>query len=355
MRRVLGSLLCLAIAQAFASGQVTVHAVGDVMPGSVYPSLKAGATAVPARLFEAIQSALTGSDLLFANFEGAATSNPGDTKPCTSRPGTCYRFLIPPEAGPVFDAAGFHVLNIAGNHTMDAGPQSVERTVRLLEANSKVCVAGVPARPTCSLTSASGIRIHLTGFAPHTGALRADRQTVEETVRGLKKPGEIVVVSFHIGAEGAAAQHVTRDIEYFLGDNRGNVYDLAHAAIDAGADLVLGHGPHVLRALENYRGRLIVYSMGNFSTFGTVSAAPPMRYGAVFQIRLDDDGSFRSCRIVSTEQNKASAEYQAGITPTPDPDRNAFRLVRSFTAQDFPGTPLRFSEPDLVEAAEAND
>jgi len=62
--------------------------------------------------------------------------------------------------------------------------------------------------------------------------------------------GKVVVVSFHIGAEGASAQHVTRKDEVFLHDNRGNVYALAHAAIDAGADLVLGHGPHVLRALE---------------------------------------------------------------------------------------------------------
>ena len=82
---------------------------------------------------------------------------------------------------------------------------------------------------------------------------------------------DIVIVSFHGGAEGNGAEMLPFAREIFAGEDRGNVVEFAHAMVDAGADLVLGHGPHVVRPMELYRDRLIAYSLGNFATYYGIS------------------------------------------------------------------------------------
>src|SRR5260370_237151 len=201
------------------------------------------------------------------------------------------------------------------------------------------------------VTTKSGATIAVLGFSPHDGSMKAVRANVVETVKTAKKSSQIVMVSFHIGAEGLSAQHVTKKEEWFLGDSRGNVYDLAHAAIDAGADLVVGHGPHCLRAMELYKGRLIVYSMGNFATNGSFSLDGNLKYGALCQITLADDGTLKRCRIVSTVQNRTAAPPHI-ITPAVDPDGNAYQLIRQLTRDDFLGGGVRFVGTDEVEPAD---
>ena len=325
------------------AAEIVIHTVGDVMPGAGSPS------AVPLDLFDLIPQ-LQGADLLFANFEGTVSDDPSLARPCKGRPGTCFRFVMPTDAVRLLARTGFDVVNIGNNHAGDAGPGSIPRTIQAIEANSRVCVTGVQERQTCLVTSKAGVRIAVTGFSPHEGSTQAARASVVETVRAAKKAAQIVVVSFHIGAEGLSAQHVTRREEWFLGDSRGNVYDLAHAAIDAGADVVVGHGPHCLRALELYKGRLIVYSMGNFATNGSFSLDGNLRYGALFQIRLSEDGALKRCRIVSTVQSRIAMPPRI-ITPAIDPDGHAYQLIRQLTLEDFPGGHLRFVGADEVEPA----
>jgi len=291
---------------------------------------------------------MRGADLLFGNFEGTISDDATLAKQCKGRPGTCFRFVMPTGAVRLLDLAGFGVVNIGNNHAGDAGPGSIPRTIQAIEANSRVCVTGVEERRTCIYTTASGVRIAVAGFSPHEGSSHAERQNVTETVRAARAQAQIVVVSFHIGAEGLTAQHVTKREEWFLGDSRGNVYDLAHAAIDAGADVVLGHGPHCLRALELYKGRLIAYSMGNFATNGSFSLDGHLKYGALLQIRLADDGSLRRCNIVSTVQTRVSAPPHI-ITTAVDPEAHAFQLIRQLTLDDFRGGGLNFVGTDEVE------
>lgn len=128
-------------------------------------------------------------------------------------------------------------------------------------------------------------------------------------IRSAKAHSDVVIVSFHGGAEGENALHVTGMKEMFAGENRGNVREFAHQAVEAGADLVIGHGPHVLRAMEVYRKKLIAYSLGNFLTYGMFNLKGPNGTGAILQVRIDSEtGGFLSGRIVPTS-------LQQGGTP----------------------------------------
>lgn len=112
------------------------------------------------------------------------------------------------------------------------------------------------------------MHVAVVGFAPHPGAQDVrDIPAAQELVRRAARLAELVVVTMHAGAEGTAAAHVRRGAEIYEGENRGDVVAFSHAVVDAGADLVIGHGPHVLRGMEWYRGRLIAYSLGNFAAY----------------------------------------------------------------------------------------
>ena len=103
-----------------------------------------------------------------------------------------------------------------------------------------------------------------------------------------------MVVAVHAGAEGTAAQHVTGHTEHYVGENRGNPEVFAHMAVDDGADLVLGSGPHVLRAMQIYHGRLIAYSLGNFAGYHNFTLEGVLGISAILHVTLAADGRFRS-------------------------------------------------------------
>ena len=112
-----------------------------------------------------------------------------------------------------------------------------------------------------------GVGVALVGCAPYRWAQSLlDVRGTARLVRSAAKRADVVVVYMHAGAEGAAADHVSGGSETYLGEPRGNPAAFAHAMIDAGADLGLASGPHVLRGMEWYRGRLVAYSLGNLAT-----------------------------------------------------------------------------------------
>src|SRR5205823_5735022 len=152
---------------------------------------------------------------------------------------------------------------------------------------------------------------------------------------------DLVVVTMHAGAEGADQAHVRPGTEFFLGENRGNAVAFSHAVINAGADLVLGSGPHVLRGLEWYRGRLIAYSLGNFLGEGTLSMSGANGVSAVLQVTLRPDGSWLNGRLVPIRL------VSPGV-PAPDPGREAIRLVRSLSLADFRDRGMRISPEGVL-------
>ena len=112
---------------------------------------------------------------------------------------------------------------------------------------------------------------------------------------------DLVVVAFHGGAEGSDAQHVPRGDETYLGEDRGDLRAFARTAVDAGADLVVGSGPHVVRGIEFYKGHLIAYSAGNFVGYGGVfGLAGPTAVSYMLNVRLRSDGRFRSAKMIPT-------------------------------------------------------
>jgi poly-gamma-glutamate capsule biosynthesis protein CapA/YwtB (metallophosphatase superfamily) len=219
---------------------------------------------------------------------------------------------------------------------MDAGPSARSATLEALDA-AGLAHGGSLARPATVLTTASGVKVGFVAAAPHMGCFPLDSEQVAQKVKELKeKDGcSLVVVSMHAGAEGEAALHVPRTTEMFLGANRGNVFAFARAVIDAGADLVIGHGPHVPRGMEVYRGRLIAYSLGNFATWGSFNVRGPSGLGLVLQVVLREDGTLVGLRIRSTRQDKGSAAWAAGIAAEPDPDEGARKLVERLSREDF--------------------
>src|SRR5438477_12763364 len=110
---------------------------------------------------------------------------------------------------------------------------------------------------------------------------------------------DVVVVYMHAGAEGSAALHVTGGEETYAGEDRGNPKAFAHMAVGAGADLVIASGPHVLRGMEFYRGRLIAYSLGDFAGYRNFSTVGTLGQSCVLRVRLRGDGTFEWGRVVS--------------------------------------------------------
>jgi hypothetical protein len=177
-----------------------------------------------------------------------------------------------------------------------------------------------------------GKSIALAGFSfsasPSMGSiLYIDRAA--KIVKGLKARNDIVIVSFHGGAEGRNALHVSDVSEEYENEMRGNVLRFSRSVIDAGADMVLGHGPHVLRAMEVYKKKLIVYSLGSFVVYGRFNIDGPAGISAVLKATIDaDTGNFVSGRLVPLT-------LREGGVPHVDQGRASVRLVKSLTEKDL--------------------
>jgi hypothetical protein len=225
------------------------------------------------------------------------------------------------------ETAGFNVLNVANNHTFDFGPEGVESTVGTLDNAGIQAVGGDNVAAFC----VRGKTVAVVGFSysppsPHSYPLQ-DLPAAAEIIEELKGEYDLVIVSFHGGAEGKDALQVPDADEIFAGVNRGNVVRFARAAIDAGADLVIGHGPHVPRAMEVYKRKLIAYSLGNFLTYGRFNLQGPSGVSLVLKASIDmETGDFAGGAIVSVE-------ILDGGIPFLDPEKKSVTMIRELTAE----------------------
>lgn len=299
---------------------VTLAAVGDTAMG-VTPTLPPE----PATYLDPIKGELKG-DVVFGNLEGTLTDVSEDVKCGGAEPGTCYAFRAPPEYADYLADAGFTVMNLANNHSFDFGEAGQAETIEALR--------GAGIEPTglqdeATFVDAAGHEIAFLGFAPYdyTNSL-TDLETARSLIRAARKRADIVVVAIHAGAEGSDALHVTGEEETYLGEDRGDAEEFAHMAVEAGADLVLGSGPHVLRGMEIYRDRLIAYSLGNFSGFHNFTLEGVLGESAVLHVTMAADGGFRAGRISSVSLIEAGQ-------PVPDPEERAATLIAELSAEDF--------------------
>jgi poly-gamma-glutamate capsule biosynthesis protein CapA/YwtB (metallophosphatase superfamily) len=299
---------------------VTFAAVGDTAMG-VTPTLPPD----PASYLDPITGELEG-DVVFGNLEGTLTDVSEDVKCGGADPGTCYAFRAPPEYAKYLAQAGFTVMNLANNHSYDFGEAGQEETIEALRG-AGIEPTGLPAEAT--YVTVGGHEIAFLGFAPYdyTNSL-TDLEAARALIREAREQADVVVVADHAGAEGSDALHVTGEEEIYLGEDRGNAEAFAQMAIEAGADLVLGSGPHVLRGMEIYRGRLIAYSLGNFSGFHNFTLEGVLGESVVLHVTLAADGTFRAGRL-------ASVSLVEEGQPVPDPEGRGAALVGELSREDF--------------------
>ncbi len=309
---------------------------GDIMPGTNYPDdryLPPGDDCM--RLFDPVSDILLSADVTFGNLEGVFCAEGGEAKQCKD-PSVCYVFRMPDAYLDCILDAGYDLLSVANNHINDFGEEGRISTAKQLQ------LAGVPFAGFRSFPSAifqkEGVIYGFAAFSPHTGTMSLkDYEGAAEIVAGLDSICDVVIVSMHGGAEGKDHQHVPCTDEEYLGYNRGNVCRLAHTVIDAGADIVFGHGPHVIRAMELYKERIIIYSLGNFCTYARFNLSGPNALAPIVKVYAGRDGKFIKGQIISAKQ------YGEG-GPRPDATQSAVAKFRELTLSDFPDTNLQIQD-----------
>lgn len=326
-------------------GPIRLVGVGDIMMGTEFPDagylnpdLVPGvdlANLIGPELLDLLQSA----DITFGNMEGSLFDGPEDAehKPCKN-PKSCYVFRSPEYHGAFLREMGFDVMSLANNHSGDFREAGRDATMATLERNG-IAYAGldIPGERTATLILDGGTRVGVLAVSPNWGTVSInDPERAAEIVRDLALRHDIVLVSFHGGAEGRDYTRVPREMEIFYGEERGDVYAFSHAMIDAGADVVLGHGPHVPRAVEVYRGRFIAYSLGNFWTYGRFNLRDLAGVAPVVDLELARDGRLLKARIHSARQH-------GGGVPMIDETGAAARAIAKLTALDFPESNLRIA------------
>jgi poly-gamma-glutamate capsule biosynthesis protein CapA/YwtB (metallophosphatase superfamily) len=317
---------------------VTVIGVGDIMMGTNYPEDK-----LPPDggnfLMEGIAPVLRDADLTFGNLEGTLLNEGGTPKTCKD-PKVCYAFRTPTAYVRHLLEAGFDMVSVANNHAGDMGDEGRASTMNTL-IDAGILHAGQVSMKT-SIFVKDSIRYGLAAFAPNSNCVSInDLEGARELIQQLDSVSDIIIVSFHGGAEGAKYQHVPRAHEMFYGEDRGDVYEFAHTLIDAGADIVFGHGPHVTRAVEVYRNRFIAYSLGNFCTYRGINIAGINGLAPVIKVFATAEGKFLKAQITPTIQSLTS-----GVQI--DPDRGVIKIIQDLSKKDFPESKIRIEDNGLI-------
>jgi hypothetical protein len=324
---------------AASGAQFSLSAVGDVMmsnaPSAMPPNNGHG-------FFDPVAQSLH-ADLQMANLEQPLTDDTGVGKCGAGSAGkSCFQFRSPPGYAGVLKEAGFALVNLANNHAYDFGPAGAQNTRKALDT-AGVKYTGPPGMIT--VVPVNGIRVAVVGFAPYPWANDLiNVPKAQELVRQAKAQADLVVIQVHMGGEGADHTHVRPGTEIFFGENRGDPIAFSHGVIDAGADIVIGHSPHVLRAMEFYKGKLIAYSLGNFAGYHTLGTDGVVGISAILRVTLRGDGSYVSGTVVP-------AVMVAPGVPRLDPKKQAISMISGLDKSDFPGTGARIGADGSVVPA----
>jgi len=319
----------------YSQDTISVIGVGDIMLGTNYPS----ATYLPPDdgryLLAPLKPILENATLTFGNLEGVLLTGEGEVKKCAN-PEVCYAFKSPDHYAGYLVDAGFDLMSIANNHVGDFGDIGRKNTVKILR-EYQLAFAGLSDYPY-TIFEHKGITFGFCAFSPNSGTQKInDYENARKIVQHLDTSTQIVIVSFHGGAEGAKYDQITRQTEHFLGENRGNPYEFARIVIDAGADIVFGHGPHLTRAIDLYKNRFIAYSLGNFATYGRFNLSGSLGVAPIIKVYTDKKGEFIKGEITAIKQ------LGKGI-PTIDPSKQVIQEIQKRTKRDFPESTLNISE-----------
>jgi poly-gamma-glutamate capsule biosynthesis protein CapA/YwtB (metallophosphatase superfamily) len=319
---------------------VTIIGVGDIMMGSNYPNEYGLPANDGLQLMKEVEPILKNADVTFGNLEGVLLNQGGIAKTCRD-PKVCYVFRSPEKYVQNLVNAGFDVMSLANNHSGDFGDSGKRSSIMALES-AGIHQAGQAIKPYI-IFEKQGIKYGLAAFAPNTGCANInDLREAKRIIARLDSAVDIVIVSFHGGAEGPQHEHVPRKNEIFYGENRGDVYQFAHRLIDVGADVVLGHGPHVTRGVEIYKNKFIAYSLGNFCTYGGINVNGINGLSPIIKVYTNASGAFFKAQIISTKQTT--------LGPVSiDPQKQVLKRIQQLTKQDFPETSIEIDDNGWIK------
>ncbi len=280
--------------------EVRIAAVGDIMlGGTAAPEMRQYGYDYP---FEQTRDILRQAQIVFGNLEGPLTGGGAPYQ------GKQYVFRSPPDkVAPALARAGFNVVSLANNHTLDYGPEGLEDTraaldkagIRHAGAGRNATEARQPVYMVAGGTTVAFLAYSLTlpeefwAGADKPGTAFGHEKHVRADVAAARATADIVVVSFHWGQEGKTE---LRDYQTQLG----------RAAIEAGAAAVLGHHPHILQGVERYKDGVILYSLGNFA-FGSYSNTAKRSAIALLTFR---NGQWHELRMIPLNVRNAEVVFQ---------------------------------------------
>ncbi len=317
---------------------LTIIGVGDIMMGTNYPENK-----LPPEdgifLLRDVEWILRDADVTFGNLEGTLLNEGGTPKKCND-PKLCYAFRTPVHYVRNLVNAGFDLMSLANNHAGDMGDEGRESSMHTL-LDAGILHAGQLSMKTTILVKDS-IKYGLAAFAPNTNCVPLnDLEGARYIIQQLDSLVDVIIVSFHGGAEGAKFEHVPRTHELFHGEDRGDVYNFSHTLIDAGADIVFGHGPHVTRGVEVYNKRFIAYSLGNFCTFRGINVAGINGLAPIIKVFTNAQGEFIKGQITPTIQS-----HVTGVKI--DAENSVIKIIQNLSKKDFPESKIQIDDNGLI-------
>lgn len=321
--------------------EIKVMMMGDIMPGTQHPFNKTNAYFMKddgKSLFNNITPILKDGDFIVGNLEGTFV----DRSPANDKyvnPSSQFVFMIPTRYAQLFKDAGFTALAVINNHANDMQSLGIKSTRETLKKIG-MPYSGFSADGGYTIIDKDSVRYALCAFATSANGNHLDDiDGAKKIVAEAKTKADIVIVSFHGGDEGKNARHVPKKREHFRGSgsSRGDVYKFSRACVDAGADIVFGHSPHVCRAMEIYNGHIIAYSLGNFCTPYRMSLTGISGYAPLLEVTVDSNGKFVKGKIHSFRQAK-------GCAPKLDSTNAAAKEIRTLSKEDFPQTCPQISD-----------
>lgn len=285
---------------ATSSNDFVVSAVGDIMlDASSRPIISGMGYDYP---YVKVRQFFKDSQIIFGNLEGPLTNRgtPENDKK--------FVFHSPPDkVSAALKNAGFNVVSLANNHTLDYGAEGLAQTVETLDAigiQHAGAGANLAAARKPAMLQVNGQRVAILAYSitlpdnfyaetNKAGTAFAHEEQVQEDIIAARKQADVVLVSFHWGQEGKT---VLREYQTRIG----------HLAIDSGASVVIGHHPHILQGIERYKDGLILYSLGNF-TFGSYSSHSTR--SAVAQLHFHN-GRLQQLQMFPINVNNFEVQFQ---------------------------------------------
>lgn len=320
---------------------ISVIGVGDIMLWTNYPASKY----LPDNddsysLLSSVKDTFGTADLVIWNLEGCFSNDAKLVKRCED-PTKCYAFRMPDRYAKSLKKVGFDALTIANNHSGDFWDKWRYNTTRLLDSLNIAHAWWVKYPYTIYIKD--NIKYGIISFSPNRWTLNInDTINAKKMVKELDKDVDIVIVTFHGGAEWKKHQNVTKRNEIFYGENRWNVYAFSKTVIDSGADIVFWHWPHVPRAINIYKNRFIAYSLWNFCTYSRFNLSYPNNVAPIIKVNVDKNWKFIDWQIISAKQ------YWEWIVDF-DSEQSASKIIRSLTETDFPDSDILIKENWVIE------